>query len=217
MGYSKKGVRMKITNQGPSFQKTQSKAYTKTGEFAGFLDDATYSGDDYYRQHQSQLQPSELEFNPMEVAQTKVATQVEIRTRTDDVLLIEKEGLITTPQPQISPGLVPQKTEQPADASTIHSLHTAQNTRAPVIALNQPKKSIESRVSAQETERSFLAYTPEFKKHHLYIKQDEAELTLNTQNLKPEEEQAFIPMIKNYIKNKGLLLKRLIINGVHHD
>ncbi|MFI4962592.1 MAG: hypothetical protein ACHP6H_01900, partial [Legionellales bacterium] len=53
-----------------------------------------------------------------------------------------------------------------------------------------------------------------FKNHHLFIKDEFVELTLNALDLKPEELQELTQLIKKILKQKGLMLHSLIINGV---
>ena len=210
---------MNIDNQLPSYKQPQTKTYRNSGDFADLMDKHRPSGDEYYRQHQSELQQSELEFNAVEIAKGKHFIQACAPKLNHDAALIE-EKVSVTPVHQTLQTPMHQDVEQQSD--TDPHLINAERVIGPAqtlsLPLSQAKPTLElsATVEQQEPEGLSLAYKQELKRHHLFINQDEAELTLNTQDLEPEEAQEYIPLIKNFLKNKGLLLKKLIINGVHH-
>jgi hypothetical protein len=210
---------MKINNQVPAFNQAPKKAYKSEEGFANLIDEQTCSGDEYYWQHQNQLQASELQFDALNVTQAKNFKQVPV-TDINSAL-----GILKNP-PNNEAHLV----NQAQDCLAFHN--ETVNPPDSIIKLNatQIKQEIQL-LGVQETrhlalkqhpeekqvEQCSLCFNRELKKHHLFISQYEAELTLNTHDLKQEEAQALIPLIKNYLKKEGLLLKKLIINGVHHD
>lgn len=53
------------------------------------------------------------------------------------------------------------------------------------------------------------------KKHHLFTQGNQAQLTLNTKGLNPLDKKELIQLIQNRLKQAGLSLSHLIINGVN--
>ncbi len=180
------------------------------------------SGDEYYWQHQDQLQQSSLQFDPH-----PLAIQPKIKA------VLENETIRNNPEVHLQilnnptqPNLYPYQFEKQNDTllSTkvsqifkdleqkitpiIMSVETA-NTPPKTDMLNQIKK-INEMVSSPDNPN-------EFKNYHLFIQGNQVELTLNIQDLDPYEQKEFTSMMKNHLKNKGLFLSKLIINGVEND
>ncbi len=55
------------------------------------------------------------------------------------------------------------------------------------------------------------------KKHHLFITEQEAELSINTGKLNKSEQQQLLQRIKHHLQQQKINLKQLIINGVPYE
>lgn len=180
------------------------------------------TGDEYYWQHQDQLQRSDIQF----------------QSSTFD--LKRKEAPAETFCSKTDPKPAQQASKQneriPEEAIDSHKRHimsyrlpinpfvskplhaSSQTTIACAAVHSMPTKNQEramDKIKANST--SYPAYPKVFKTHHLFIEQHQAELTLKTQTLDPSEQKELKQLIKTYLKNKGISLKHLTINGVKND
>ncbi len=193
-------------------------------DFERWLDTPTKqsSGDEYYWQHQEQLQQCDLQFdsqplmsqrqqknilvhqsqrtNPLTVLQT---TDITIKNHRHNVptKVINQPCLNVTESLEIIMG------ETPKSSSTI--MPYALNNASVNISNNERLEEIKANNDTR------TLYT--FKNHHLFIQEQEAELTLNNNEMNAQEEKELIHTIKHLLKNKGIILNKLIINGVKHD
>ncbi|MFJ1268017.1 hypothetical protein ACD661_05570 [Legionella lytica] len=180
------------------------------------------TGDEYYWQHQTQLQHSELHFDAKPLQSSK----------TDEVSPKQSE-------PVVSSSTQVQETQYFALLSTpiaamenATASHQSENKLMPLLtALEQALEQspvpmpIHTNQYTQDTSASkevnnvsnSMTTTLQFKNNHLFIQGEQAELTLNLHTLDKQEQNELVQLIHNYLKKKGLVLSRLIINGVNND
>lgn len=173
------------------------------------------SDDEYYLQHQSQLQPSALRFNarpveakiePVESQCTKVAA---IRaTRPCETVSATKAFQDEAKQPQqmflsyIEQTKVIeliQKATQPSIGFLDERPITPQTRQIP---------------TAQTSARPYNIQ-PEalFKNYQLFIHNDLAEFSFNVIHLSTAQTKALQTIIKKWLTQKGLTIKQVLING----
>lgn len=176
------------------------------------------TGEQYYWTHQHQLQQSALRFEPQAInkhhqlqnttpdiakrnSQEPPATPMAQTPKTrlaDSNLVLYHNPRLKAPLPKEA--LIPQaiSSKTPATQSLQQSFKPNQS-----LAIKAPTSHFVS-----------LTKPIDFNKHHLFIKDLEAELTLNTQGLTSKEEKELIQLIQHHLKQKGVALTHLIINGV---
>ncbi|MCL9682637.1 hypothetical protein [Legionella maioricensis] len=180
------------------------------------------SGDEYYWQHQDQLQQSSLQFNPQPIANQSKKTKVLEK----ETIMYNPEGHLQITNSPIRQNRYPFQYEK--QNNTVLNTKVSQIFRELEPKLNPILMSVETPETSQKTDEldqfkeinaiDSLPYNPnEFKNHHLFIHNKQVELTLNIQNLAPDEQKEFTSMMRNHLKNKGLTLSKLIINGVEND
>ncbi|CAM4394776.1 MAG: hypothetical protein LEGION0403_FIIPPAGN_00796 [Legionella sp.] len=180
------------------------------------------TGDEYYWQHQTQLQHSELHFDakPLQAPKTEQALTKEneqifhTHVNVQETQHFELQStLITTmdntasshsPENKFMPFMtkLEQALEQSSLPMPIHSNQFTQDTSAVKKAAGVSKS---------------MTTTTQFKNNHMFIQGEQAELTLNLHTLDKQEQNELVQLIQNYLKKKGLVLSRLIINGVNND
>lgn len=176
------------------------------------------NGDDYYRQHQDQLQQSDLNFSPMTMSPEKkpMAEPLEnlkasTNNQTDPACLIEQNtkalaepdcALIkTSSSPMMSPDQL---------NTTIKALHAA--------AIIQQENKLEDELPKNSRPNPaninpVLQNPMVFKNHQLFINNNLAELSLNTTQLSKDEARELQKLVKQWLSNKGHVLKQFILNG----
>jgi hypothetical protein len=179
------------------------------------------SGDEYYWQHQNQLQQSSLRF-------TAMGSRDEKKQNIASPIQLEKSAVLPQEVPksetQFDTEFTPDEfhpnsnfTEQVSsmyahvedELSHLLSPNSIDNpflTKEIVI----PKKMI--RTSQPTADCSSF-----FKNHHVYIEGNDIELTLNTKELNEHEQKELQHLIKSHLKKQGFSLKQLIVNGVKND
>lgn len=174
--------------------------------------------DEYYRQHQGQLQPSELTFKPATIEEHSSPVNLacpEIKISTPDILSVEVQSLpvdetekMTLPARQL-----PDCEYEPIIETRIAEPKIPQHpimyedTKAPMkILCKSPEKWPSSSAVFQ--------FISSEQKHHLYTDKNEVELSMNTNGLAKEESIALQQTVKQWITQKGWALRQLIINGV---
>jgi len=213
---------MKINNQLPSFNTITNTPQNVSDGFMKLLDELQHSlqGDEYYWQHQDQLQQSQLTFaqkNPKSIPKTFRVTssakilKIEREESANKKLVMPcseqvslKRAFIAIPQSHILNEQYGKVLNSDYEFIVAHT--TAEKPMEQIEELLKETNPLEhSKTSAA------------LNKHHLYIDQQEAELSINTYELKPKEQKQLMHMIKSYLKKKGWSLKKLMINGVSHD
>ncbi len=180
------------------------------------------SGDEYYWQHQEQLQQCDLQFDsPLLINQRQqkniMANQSQLTT---PLATTEKMDMpIESCRYEVPTEVINQPclnaTEQPEI-----SMQTEQKSFSMVMPYSPSNASsnISHRGQLEEIKANKAPGTLySFKNHHLFIQAQEAELPLNNNEMNAQEEKELIHTIKHLLKNKGITLNKLIINGVKHD
>lgn len=179
-----------------------------------------HSGDEYYWLHQDQLQQSALRFNVIKMTKQqsepsitphqKMGHQMSIQTQLNDMPNPRPthqdrpvdNKIIPAPSTPIKPDVNNKRVEfTPKTVSNPLSQKIQLNT---INQVNAPKEIIDTSKKQPIT----------WKNHHLFIHDNEAEVTLNLQELDTNEQKKLIQFMKNTLKQKGLALSQLIINGV---
>lgn len=218
---------MKIIESLPQCQE-QAKRHTNqysSADFEHWLNNPAKqsTGDEYYWQHQTQLQHSELHFDakPLQTPQTERALPKEnapvcsTSAQVRESQYIEFQNALMTatdntaspysPENKFMPFMI--ELEQTLEQSSLPMLlHTSQFTQ--------------DRLAIKETNSISYSMTTRatpFKNSHLFIQGDQAELSLNLHTLDKYEQNELVQLIQNYLKKRGLVLSRLIINGVNND
>jgi hypothetical protein len=175
------------------------------------------SGDEYYWQHQNQLQQSALRF---EATSFKEAPSKTTLLQNTEVVMtapqVQKQNVLSSKQEQ---SLLPNTQSQIVSTTQLTHLMTElesvfeQYRLQPVTG--QIQKTIESKnCSPLVNSMRQTSIPPRFKNYHLFIQGAQIELTLNLKPLNNQEQKEIIDLIQTHLKKKGLLLNRLIINGV---
>lgn len=216
---------MKINESLPQYH-GQSKKQTNQQSSVGFehwLNNPAKqsSGDEYYWQHQTQLQQSELHFDakPLQTLKTEQ--------------LLSKQN-----EPVFSPSAQVQKPQHVALQNTLitatadtTSPYSPENKLIPLMTelkhvLEQSSLPMQTSQSTQNAStikeansisNSMMTSALQFKNNHLFILGEQAELTLNLHTLNKQEQNELVQLIQNYLKKKGLVLSCLTINGVNND
>jgi hypothetical protein len=181
------------------------------------------SGDEYYWQHQEQLEQSSLRFEPQPlVHQQKKPEQSISSEATIDTPTVTPSADSPVQQNCISfqpeKNCVKQSNAEVQFSINIESEPELFKNSLPAIEQSAPTKndlSIQTKEMINPDLPQFNQYP--FKNHHLFIKDEQAELTLNTKDLNHKEQKELTQLMKQHLKNKGLNLNKLIINGVQHD
>ncbi|WP_298626866.1 hypothetical protein [uncultured Legionella sp.] len=177
------------------------------------------TGDEYYWQHQGQLQKSSLRFEQhiLEAKPQKSPFAKDTLVCDSHLLFPHSDEnqllVITTDEASALTNKVENcLLSRPEDYSS-HIKEQDQQSIAMMTSQAQPQtveslKTIEAHAIQSRISQTIV------KNHHLFIENDEVELSLNTQELNRLEEQELREMIHLNLKHKGLSLKQLIINGV---
>ena len=178
------------------------------------------SGDEYYWQHQEQLEQSSLHFNPQPNHQ-KIWEQID-----EPLNSLHLENPISSETTIISPtqtfsNYQSEKfinnllIEEPLAQSFMQKSQKPPQIMTPIGSSNT-RLTIEKSEQPEEIKATaFQQYNNnQFKNHHLFIQDEQVELTLNTKDLTSKEQRELTQAMKDHIKNNGLGLRKLIINGV---
>ena len=179
------------------------------------------SGDDYYWQHQNQLQQSALTFNPI-VSKTHSPPIIP-----DDDTTIQPESSITainmdtTEQQMPINRLVETYLTQSTTLETLDVellLTTIEQGIQNAVSHNDIKR-VNQTLSKNNCDRKLIANevmlaNSLFKHYQLFISSNHVELTLNTAQLSNRQTSELQKLIKQWLSNKGYSLKQLMINGV---
>lgn len=214
---------MKVTDFPTNSNRITS--FVKQEPDAGFshllnLADKGTSGDDYYRQHQNQLQQSALSFKPFLTKE-----RLPLPLDSENALVLKKSS-----------------TAVHVEVDSAHTQHTAQTSLKLELQISEknPQFLIEALIKDMESMMTSWVSLPEvivkstpqplpivqhikqtvvppyrsFKNHQLFIHDKSVELTLNTTQLSKQQTYELQNFIKQWLAKKGYCLKQLIINGV---
>ncbi|KTD35298.1 hypothetical protein Lmor_0745 [Legionella moravica] len=219
---------MKISNDSVlTWNQNVQKNQTTESGFDDWLKTPTKqnSGDEFYWQHQSQLQQSCLKFeNHSEHVQHE---ETSLKTsEIDNVIatLYSAPNNVDAPMQSTMDHSKPSALHLPRLQSTefmrtIAALEqNCSQTLAPEPNSYSGRSAPDKSTSEQPNSVDYTTHnTGQFKNYHLYIQNDQVELSLHAEDLNKEEQLELKQMIKLNLKNKGLSLKQLLINGVQHD
>lgn len=207
---------MKITTS-PPMTNTPATLFKNMGQtdFNTLLDS---TGDEYYRQHQNQLQQSALTFK------SSVAVK-ELSPKTTAEQLNQPNQRLPASQLNLSAQLIrhsivanvekPQESCIPTEADfneLITNIEIFSNQQADTLSAKiSERPQLKSNLTA--IRNTSVPDTP-FKNHHLHITENAVELTLNTSQFSGKQAKEIQTLIKQWLQNKGYRLQQLIINGV---
>ncbi|WP_028388031.1 hypothetical protein [Legionella fairfieldensis] len=177
------------------------------------------TGDEYYWQHQQDLQHSALHFQHFQNAKKNDITPIESAKNTDisclKVLPSEKAAAhLMPPSPINSEQFYPSASiqrifqqfvrlfEPASDNNIIYQANINEQNSSNVEPYNK------SLVNEQtKSEKSF-------KNYHLFIDANQAEFTFNTTHLDTRQVKDLSLLIRQWLGKRGIRLQQLIINGV---
>ena len=223
MGITTTRAGMKIDNQVMPLANKQASVKPEINAlFEDWLDapTANSNSDDYYWQHQNQLQQSALTFASTNKSE-RTARSVEVATLPDQESGMIAKNNVFARQPLLASALN-------SDNAPPEPLLNSVSPMKPIIAVF--KKAIESTAmpidnkilskpdaknSGKETiTKQTMPTNLIFKNHQLFINNNLAELTLNTSQLSKQETQELQKLMKQWLMHKRYALTKLIINGV---
>jgi hypothetical protein len=222
MGIATARASMKIDNQITSLAKKPTSAEPRFDAlFEDWLDTPSTkkNGDDYYWQHQNQLQQSALMFSSVNKQEASKRDNREVLPDQDNRTAI-KNSVFVSPA-MITPIPKPVDTPSPSLASLISlaepQITGLKETHEPTTMSSDSK--IINKMDAKNNSiefiiRQILPKNSIFKNHQLFINNNEVELTLNTSQLSKEETHQLQKFMKQWLNQKGYALTKLIINGV---
>jgi len=178
------------------------------------------TGDDYYRQHQQQLQPCELHFGSQSSAAKKGPIELalrEIKTNSGSAELTHSEATCacrSVAQPdtrlrQSDPVVFTSQEPLPLFENKTENNRPIQDNS--VLQFNETKVDETLFISQIKT---WLAPKKAFKQYQLYIENKQVELSLNCADLNSSQKNEITSLVKDWLINKGLRLQQFIINGV---
>ncbi len=224
MGITTQGFRMKINTQ--PIILTQNSVPFERDQDSGFeqvLDSRSEpnsrNGDDYYWQHQSQLQRSALTFNPL-LSRAKIP----VITPADETMTQPAPPPLATDATQQRPHInIPQERYLP-EPTMLSEIDVQQLILTIEKFIENPGNNLEFKMTDQTVSKPSRCQQPInnqasqpnalFKNHQLFLSNNVVELTLNTVPLSKQEAYELQKLIKQWLANKGYSLKQLMINGV---
>ena len=210
-------------------EKKPPKNQLEQPDFANWLDNKVTTptkqstGDEYYWQHQAQLQQSDLHFDakqletqqPQYILNSNGACSFNSEIAHEKKEPIQSYNNFSPPIQKVEPdNSYPAKVtsllaevEQLVEHPLLSEIQTHQKTTSESTADSKIEKNNEIPLNP----------LPHFKNNHLFLDGKQAELTVNLNHFTKEEQKELIHIIQDYFKKKGLVLSRLIINGVKND
>jgi hypothetical protein len=207
--------RMTITNKFASLEQDKDRG------FDYLLDDTNKKpkSDDYYWQHQNQLQRSDLTFNELG---SKPKNQV---------MFPEKPALLQPEEKRTDICLMPEVVHinMPLDGCSSKLTHLSEFEMKQVspildIILQNPTNHSENKMMNLAVSKTnhyqtlmsnkTLPRHSMFKNYQLFLDNNQVELTLNTSHFSKQQTNELQTTIKQWLTSKGYSLKQLIINGV---
>lgn len=213
---------MKIESSLISYQEKNKRLVSNQENFEQWLNEApSQQLKDYYRNHLSQLEPSALCFDRMTDPSDTTALS-----------LAKNTPFVSNRPTKVHPDLSVSLNKQSNEKDIMLSPHSCTHPISPPILQIKPTYATEkvayrsesAPLAKQDNEKndasSIIKYkvmlheTPNF---HLFTEGQQIELALNTHNMPSHERHDLLQNLKLFFKKKGLLLKKLLLNGVTHD
>jgi hypothetical protein len=178
------------------------------------------TGDEYYWQHQEQLQQSNLNFDAL--PSENEHSQPIITNSTTNLITPAGQETATAIQQYLNDSTPAQENTTALlkkFAPLMSELEQALEQPTCVIAGDNKQKPLQTNKQSNTTKLEKEPGEPrvQFKNHHLFILGAQAELSLNLHSGTKQEQKELIQLIQNHLKKKGLRISRLIINGVNND
>lgn len=176
-------------------------------------------GDEYYWQHQDQLQNSSLHFTACSInnTPTPLKNNSEQPNLIADKLPIHKDSNSEVLLP-VNKATEDQRNNNPcsifeyflADKWVSNNPSALVPTNSSSILKEQPR-SIKNTLPVKQASNNT------FKNHHLFLEDHQVELTVNLNQINTKDQKKILHLIKEHLKTQGLALNKLIINGVLND
>ncbi len=171
--------------------------------------------DNYYWQHQNQLQPSALTFQALVQDKKAPAAATSEAAETSEPRPFDKATLSTTL-------VITIKSQMPAEImlrhfdvdALINGVNKQINAQAILPQLGVAQSVINQTKTITQSGTVTSPAFVSFKNPHVFIDEHCIELTLNTRALSLQEANALQRTIKQWLVQNGYALKTLIINGV---
>lgn len=202
----------------PTREHRQTGNQPPTADFSQWLTNPAQGegGDDYYLRHQDQWQKSELTFDAQPLTVKRPSA-----TRCDeDFDPAHMHAFSDTRAPQrenthYEPQLTLSITRM-ASGKLAHIIDQLHQSLTPTAIAEAPFPQIWNDTASSVVKASSPSAQSNnaLNTHHLFIEGEVAELTMNTQELDSQEQKELVKLIKYSLKQKGLALSKLIINGV---
>ena len=181
------------------------------------------SGDEYYWQHQSQLEQSRVQFDSL--AQVNTAKkQIVISGIKDENIRPSCSSADLMDNPLVLDfSTINDKIPNKATSvnTTPEAISPLNQTMPTNLVLEKATSTIINNENTAQVEEinSFIQehYHKFLKNHHLFIHNNQVELSINTHALTDHEKKDLTLIMKHYLKSQNLSLHKLIINGVEHD
>lgn len=215
---------MKINPQPlPVFQHAEHlEQHQQPSDFDRWLLKPKRSGDDYYWQHQDQLQQSALRFDavikPIDTSVTKDNPSCLLTIKTTEIT--ESDTVKISGLPGMTPSAAAKTIQSLPDFKALHSIINQWLKEGREDLANPAPSTLHRETRATQpvltSEPRSLSGTPspEFKNHQLFQNNQTVELAFNALALNPAEIHNLKKMIKTWIARQGLVLDQLLINGV---
>lgn len=173
------------------------------------------TGEEYYWHHQQQLQHSALTF------QASLKALRSTPPRLQEEVNAEKRELTSILQQESSclgkKGNQDTKSSKSTCQDNPHVDNKPQILANTVLPLAWNKKQIKNlNFEPKKQLKIILCFTgkPVIKDHHLFIQNNQAELSLNTGKQSKQQTRDFTQAIKQWLLNKGIHLQQFLLNGV---
>jgi hypothetical protein len=209
---------MRITEQYTT--NTPTKTPWSQQENNGFLHHL--SGDEYYVLHQEKMQQSALHFESMHLSPKKhITPPSQLQEHEQPRNATESPNTSTQKESSIDEALT-QK--QPFCTFLCNNVKTIHDNTKPIVIKPSPayieyiKNNVipDLMLADKDIETTHQTNLHHFvcSKHHVFIHNNEAELSINLHIIPAHEQKKIVQWVRQTVKEKNLLLKKLIINGV---
>ena len=211
---------MKIDAQSMLFtrQRTSENSDQASG-FETLLTTQPRQADDYYWQHQNQLQQSAISFKPV-----KMDANPQIKPKLVEETCVSQQQIYPV-QLDVADHVELQKSEPQLSADQPHpatKIVIEQLITRIKKSIEQLKIQSEHAIAEQPNIPNIANLTPmpltavpiTFKNYQLFLNDNQVELTFNTSGLSKQQINELHNVVKQWLVQKGYALKQLTINGV---
>ncbi|CDZ77056.1 hypothetical protein BN59_01335 [Legionella massiliensis] len=218
MDCTKKGISLNPVE--PRLREPLAKEQLKPKGFAQCLETSCRgkTGDDYYWQHQQELQNSALQFKPLtSINKLNSQTLAENEPATDRklsklVLSQEFSAPIAKSETFIPDYQIKIWTQEFSEL--INSVYDKSGQFSSCDSNEFSQEKLRPSAISEPLANKVFTRPLVFKNHQLFIRTNEAEFSLNSADLNKEQIKELSLLVKQWLSNKGIKLEHLIINGV---